>query len=161
MLVTPEGHVSKRKKGRAVVIPSHNTTILAVAVEAGRIAAAGHHKGAVEVMVIRIATATVTTTIITLGDRIITIVVETATETAATIITTVTGDVMVAVEAVTTTIVMPNAPMIGTGVEAMYTMSPRKLLAPVAVLVVAAVIAVTALAIHQAAAAAVIAATPL
>eukprot|EP00957_Ditylum_brightwellii_P067694 5138422-Ditylum_brightwellii.AAC.1 len=118
MLVAPEGHMSERKKGRAVVTPPHNTTILAVTVEAGRIPAAGHHKGAVEVIVIGIATATVKTTIITVGDGIITIVVETATETAVTIIPAVTGDVMVAVEAVTTTIVMPNSLMIGTGVEA-------------------------------------------
>eukprot|EP00957_Ditylum_brightwellii_P093837 7145934-Ditylum_brightwellii.AAC.1 len=66
---------------------------------------------------------------------------------------------MVAVEVVTATIVTPNALMIGTGVEAMYTISPRKLLAPTAVLAVAAVIAVTALAVHPAAA--VIAAAPL
>eukprot|EP00957_Ditylum_brightwellii_P185547 14126627-Ditylum_brightwellii.AAC.1 len=74
MLVTPEGHVSGRKKGRAVMTPPHNTTILAVVVEARRIAVAGHHKGAVEVMVIGIATATVTTAIITVGDGTITIV---------------------------------------------------------------------------------------
>eukprot|EP00957_Ditylum_brightwellii_P007206 547499-Ditylum_brightwellii.AAC.1 len=66
---------------------------------------------------------------------------------------------MVAVEAVTSTIMMPNAPMIRAGVEAMYTMSPRKLLTPAAVLVVAAVLAVTVLTIHPAAA--VIAAAPL
>eukprot|EP00957_Ditylum_brightwellii_P191021 14545037-Ditylum_brightwellii.AAC.1 len=48
MLVTPEGHVSERRKGRAVVTPPHSTIILAVVVEAGRIAVAGHHKGAVE-----------------------------------------------------------------------------------------------------------------
>eukprot|EP00957_Ditylum_brightwellii_P137068 10451322-Ditylum_brightwellii.AAC.1 len=65
MLVTPEGHVSKRKKGRVVVTPPHNTTILAVVVDAGRIAVAGHHKGAMEVIVIGTATVTVTTTIIT------------------------------------------------------------------------------------------------
>eukprot|EP00957_Ditylum_brightwellii_P052677 3993602-Ditylum_brightwellii.AAC.1 len=132
MLVTPEGHVSKRKRGRAVVTPPHNTTILAMVVEAGRIAVAGCHKGAVEVIVIGITTATVTTAIITVGDGTITIVVETATGIAATIITTVTRGVMVTVEVVTATIVMPNAPMIETGVEAMYTMSPRKLLAPAA-----------------------------
>eukprot|EP00957_Ditylum_brightwellii_P034408 2610224-Ditylum_brightwellii.AAC.1 len=71
MLMTPEGHMSKTKKGEAVVTPPHNTKFLAITMEAGRFAATGHHKEAIEVMVIDITTTTITKTIITMRDRTI------------------------------------------------------------------------------------------